>query len=141
MTVHIAKVAAQSISRVDSGGLVFNENTGGGNIYVDVVPPKPDVCVIITILNSEYETASEAELSRIADLQIRTRGRTLAEAWSTAARCSLALKNTSKSGWWGTSEARVEIRHCIVGMPVFMDVDNNDHPEYVFRVHVRYVDA
>lgn len=141
MTIQIAKAAAQAIDRIDTGNLLFNATTGGGNIFVDVVPPKPDACISITVIGGEYETAFGGALSRIADLQIRSRGKTIGEAWDLAVRASYALNTTSKGGTWGTTGVPVTVRHCVVGMPAYMNVDANDNPEYVFRVNVRYIDA
>ena len=141
MTINIAKAAAEAIDRIDTGNLLFNATTGGGNIFVDVVPPKPDACISVTILGGTYETAFGGDLSRIAELQIRSRGKTISEAWDLAVRASYALNTTSKGGTWGTTGVPVSVRHCVVSMPSYMNVDANDHPEYVLRVQVRYIDA
>lgn len=135
---HIGGGIAQYISDLNISGVTYSPTSGGGSIFCDVVPPKPDVCVIVTVLGKDFETTSGLLNDRTYTIQVRVRAKNVSTAYSIADSVSEALNGTRVGGVLELSESvSVTVIEASTTGPVFMGVDANDRPEYVLRYTAR----
>lgn len=135
----IVSGVAELIGTSGINGLRWNPVSGGGSVYADVVPPKPDLCVVVTLFGGDYEYASGLSGDRLTTVQIRVRAKHTGTASVLAARIGDLL--------WGTRDGavltladtqQVDVVQASVEGPVFMGIDTNERPEYVLRYNLRW---
>lgn len=139
---YVVTGVAKAIGDLGISGLTWSPSSGGGNIFVDVVVPKPDRCVIVSMLDLDFETTGGLTGDRFAKVQVRVRGRTASEAYSTASGVAEGLwAQRLGSVLTDASGASYDLILGSVSGPAYMGVDNNDRPEYVIRFLFRYSPA
>lgn len=140
--VNITSGVAKLVGDAGITGVVWNPTSGGGSVFVDVVPPKPDVAVIATLLAGGYETAYGLTLDRSTTVQVRVRGKHAGGTASLATQIGELLWQTRDGATFTLADNTVvDVIQASVEGPVFMGIDTNERPEYVIRYTFRWSPA
>lgn len=120
----------------------FTAATGEGNIFVALVPDRPDVAITVTDLGGEYDPAVK---EAVTVFQIRARG---PRGEQTAPRDLLntAAKQITSAGYgpptvWATGTPyAAKVIYAEAGIPGSIGWDDNGRPEASMRVSVRWAE-
>ena len=120
----------------------YRPTSGGGDCFVNVVPPSPDACVTITALGGEHEYTFAGGNEAISVFQIRVRG-AKNDQQTVRDRLQAIITSLNTLGmlpgvWAEGSTYEASFIWARVSTPYLRGWDENNRGEWACRLTVRY---